>query len=90
MSIFNAWYSCNRCKRDIGVGAGRWTGREPNEHWHYDCAEAAGLTTQMMPLTTTSKDPTSKRAAQRSMAMFPHEAGWLAEHGDWLSPNSGR
>ena len=86
MSIGNAWNSCKLCKLDIGVTAGRWTDREPIEHWHYGCAQAAGLTTKITPFITISEPPTSMGAGQRSMAMLPKEAGWLAEHGDWLSP----
>jgi hypothetical protein len=45
MSIAVIHDSCNLCQLSIGIGTGRWTGREPDEHWHYGCAETAGLTT---------------------------------------------
>lgn len=34
---------CRACQRPILDGEPRWAGKEPDEHWHYACAEAAGL-----------------------------------------------
>jgi hypothetical protein len=35
---------CDHCKREILPDVPRWTAREPKEFWHYECAEAAKLT----------------------------------------------
>ena len=34
---------CHACRKPILEGEQRWAGKEPEEHWHYACAEAAGL-----------------------------------------------
>jgi hypothetical protein len=34
---------CRHCALLIRPGDARWTAREPIEHWHYACAEEAGL-----------------------------------------------
>ena len=34
---------CRHCALPIRDGEPRWTAREPNEFWHYACAEEAGL-----------------------------------------------
>jgi hypothetical protein len=34
---------CHSCKMPVLEGEHRWAGHEPDEHWHYSCAETAGL-----------------------------------------------
>lgn len=36
--------ACIGCRTPITSGQARWTQREPDEFWHWTCAEAAGLT----------------------------------------------
>jgi len=36
---------CRHCAKIIAPDEPRWTAREPEEHWHYACAETAKLTT---------------------------------------------
>jgi hypothetical protein len=36
---------CAYCKSEIKPGEPRWTGLEPAEYWHYNCAETVGVTT---------------------------------------------
>ena len=34
---------CHACNKPVLDGEQRWAGKEPEQHWHYVCAEAAGL-----------------------------------------------
>jgi hypothetical protein len=35
---------CHHCREEIAPDVPRWTAREPDEFWHYKCAEEAKLT----------------------------------------------
>jgi len=41
---------CKSCGAPIPAGAHRWAGREPEEYWHYSCAEKASLTGRRRPV----------------------------------------
>ena len=84
---------CNFCKRPIRDGNPRWSGREPEECWHYDCATAAGLTLAPKPSLgaeiaglgprAKNSSPGSKAAAESPARPLPiAEAPTSQKHPD--------
>ena len=55
---------CAGCKRLIGPGSPRWAGNEPEEHWHYGCAQQAGRAA-MQPTPAIGRVGTAVQAAIR-------------------------
>jgi hypothetical protein len=44
---------CRHCTLPIRPGDPRWAAHEPDEFWHYECAEKAGLgTSSPAPIPT--------------------------------------
>jgi hypothetical protein len=43
LSVSDLHPICHRCRGIIRPDAPRWSAREPDEFWHYKCAEEAGL-----------------------------------------------
>jgi hypothetical protein len=36
--------TCTYCEQVLKLGESRWAGSEPDNYWHYGCAEIAGVT----------------------------------------------
>jgi hypothetical protein len=45
---------CKHCRRPIRDGQPRWSGRDPEDSWHYDCATRAGLTIESKKVPSTT------------------------------------
>jgi hypothetical protein len=56
---------CRGCWKPITDGEHRWTMREPEELWHWDCAQQSGLIERLNPFVGGARPKDSPRVVAK-------------------------
>jgi hypothetical protein len=57
---------CGHCRGPIRPGEARWAGREPEEAWHYDCAEEAGMVAEAAEIWKPKRRPRDGETSEQA------------------------